>query len=296
MDIADGACSNIRALLMPDNTLPAFSDSCYSLFSPDMSQDLELLGTLARRVLGLSHADVGGNDSYLIDNHYYFHSNDSCKIVIDIGSLGWSCNPGHGHADLASFVYYYKGRPLFVDSGTPEYGSSEMAMAYKQSCYHSTMTIGGESQALLWGPFRWGLLPRVVTRIAEATSAGLQLTVAYEGFRQLGSYCHTRQFHLHRQDLRIVDQVEGPAAQKISIHFIIAAGWRVTQLENGVLFIAADDEILLSWREACVPVVQIDAIDIFPSYGERQSGQRLTLSFGEQEMPFESVISITFKG
>jgi hypothetical protein len=59
MDIADGACSNIRALLMPDNTLPAFSDSCYSLFSPDMSQDLELLGTLARRVLGLSHADVG---------------------------------------------------------------------------------------------------------------------------------------------------------------------------------------------------------------------------------------------
>ena len=50
----------------------------------------------------------------------------------------------HAHNDAGSFVIYHKGRPLFVDEGTCDYGNPLYHAYYCQSAAHSVLLVGDE--------------------------------------------------------------------------------------------------------------------------------------------------------
>ena len=76
---------------------------------------------------------------YLKDNHTFF------------AAKGGHNNESHNHNDIGSFIFYKKGRPLFIDAGVGTYtketfGSKRYHIWTMQSGYHNLPTINGYEQ------------------------------------------------------------------------------------------------------------------------------------------------------
>lgn len=80
---------------------------------------------------------------------------ESNFLLIDCGEHGF-LNCGHAHADALSFVLSFKGKPMFVDSGTYSYESDPAAReVFRSTRAHNCLTVNGASSSVPSGPFSW---------------------------------------------------------------------------------------------------------------------------------------------
>lgn len=87
-------------------------------------------------------------------------SRDTTYALMDCGPHG-SLSFGHSHADALSIEFAALGRSWIVDPGTFTYTGDRAARNWFRSTEaHNTVTVDGESQSSVAGPFSWNTVAR----------------------------------------------------------------------------------------------------------------------------------------
>lgn len=186
---------------------------------------------------GYSSGDVAAVDHISSIGLHIVRSTDDTRLVFKTGPLSaFSKNPGHGHADVLSFVLDVAGRPLFVDSGTATYEEGAERQYCRSTRAHNTVDWGQVDQALLWRAFRAAFLPRVEPVRCETFGKELVLTGAYS-IRVPGTMRasrHARTITWTASGLRIDDEVLATAECRPVWRFIMDPSWQTTPAGDGV--------------------------------------------------------------
>jgi uncharacterized heparinase superfamily protein len=131
--------------------IPLLNDSAYKIAS-EFSDLCEYAGQLGFPQPKRSENQV----VFLKDSGYYILQNKNFRVLFDCGEIGPSYLPGHAHCDMLSFVMYYNGLPVIIDTGVYEYIESERRDYCRSTRAHNTVMINGEEQAEIWSSFRVG--------------------------------------------------------------------------------------------------------------------------------------------
>ncbi|WP_020529914.1 alginate lyase family protein [Flexithrix dorotheae] len=121
---------------------------------------------------------------FLFKNKFY---DQDVYIYFDAAPLGYLSIAAHGHADALSFVLYYKGQPLFIDSGTFTYHTQkEWREYFMGTSSHNTIRIDGQNQAEIAGPTMW--LNHFSTRVlSHGKNENFEwIEASHSGYHHLG--------------------------------------------------------------------------------------------------------------
>jgi hypothetical protein len=135
----------------------------------------------------------------------------------------------HHHADVLSFEFAWRGRPLFVDPGSYAYGlETARRQALRASRAHSTLSVDGhpgcDFRGLRFGV--WNLPLSSWTELPTETRPAAALAVTY------GAVHHERHLRVGPQGFVIEDWVRRPPMIGALIGFQLAPGLTVIQRED----------------------------------------------------------------
>ncbi len=131
-------------------------------------------------------------------------------LVCDVAPIGPDHLPAHAHADTLSFELSFKGRRVFVNSGTSEYGLSAERQRQRGTAAHNTLVLEEENSSEVWAGFR--VARRARARLLAVREQDSHFTVVgeHDGYRRLrGRNVHRRTWTLSAQELLIEDIIEG---------------------------------------------------------------------------------------
>lgn len=126
------------------------------------------------------------------------------ELIMDIGEVGPSYQPGHAHSDTFNFELRINRQPFIVDTGTSTYEKSPRRNLERSTVSHNTVQVGTYEQSEVWGGFR--VARRAIPSILN--SSNNQITVAHDGYKRKG-YTHERTFEWGDNKVEIIDKVKG---------------------------------------------------------------------------------------
>lgn len=90
------------------------------------------------------------------------------SCLVDCGDLGLGKTAAHGHADCLSLTLRANGKDVLIDPGTFTYHSQPRWRSYfRSTAAHNTISVDGQSQSQMLGPFVWG--KRARGRVKDVT-------------------------------------------------------------------------------------------------------------------------------
>jgi uncharacterized heparinase superfamily protein len=102
----------------------------------------------------------------------------------------------------------FKGRRVFVNSGTSEYGLGAERQRQRGTAAHNTLVIDDENSSEVWAAFRVARRARLVGIRCEESD--FSVMGEHDGYRRLrGKNVHRRSWTLNARGLFIEDTVEG---------------------------------------------------------------------------------------
>jgi len=195
----------LEAMSHPDGGIAFFNDAAFG-GSPTAVQ----LRNYAERLnVGVESA-VGGDVRRLIPSGYISVDSPPFFLVCDVAPIGPDHLPAHAHADTLSFELSFKGRRVFVNSGTSEYGLGAERQRQRGTAAHCTLVLDGENSSEVWAGFR--VARRARARLLESRKEGSTVIVTgeHDGYRRLpGRNLHRRSWLLGAHELSIEDTIEG---------------------------------------------------------------------------------------
>lgn len=144
---------------------------------------------------------------------YYCLRKKDIKILMDAGEIAPDYMPGHGHCDGLSFELSWRGKPLFVNSGTGLY-QGELRSYFRSTAAHNTVLIDGEEQSECWGEHR------VARRICQVSAQAGPDRIRGKLLTCKGKP-QGRSIEWNGQSVEIWDQVHGSA----QAYFHLAPGF-----------------------------------------------------------------------
>lgn len=208
---------------------------------------------------------------------YYCLSEDQIKLVLDAGKIAPDHMPGHGHCDGLSFELSYKGKPLFVNSGTGQYQGARRSY-YRSTAAHNTVMMDGEEQSQCWGEHR-------VARRISHVSGGCDGHTARGSLTTCQGKGQERTLILRDQELTVKDRVSGEA--KAYLH--LAPGYEYVLTKGSA-----------SEERVCVRGMDGQVCEIVPGIGDRVTVHRsgdicfYAPEFGKEEQI--QVLELSWKG
>jgi uncharacterized heparinase superfamily protein len=104
----------------------------------------------------------------------------------------------------------FKGRRVFVNSGTSLYGVGAERQRQRGTAAHNTLVIDGENSSEVWAGFRVARRARARLLDARAENATSTVVGEHDGYRRLsGRNVHRRSWTLTAHELLIIDTVVG---------------------------------------------------------------------------------------
>ena len=158
------------------------------------------------------------------------------RLLIDAAPPGPAHQPGHAHAGLLSFELDLAGRPVVVDSGLSGYDGDPFRDYVRSSRAHNTVTVDGLDQAELWGTFRVGGRPTMLS--ADMEDRPFRFRGAYRPF-------HGRRIRHERRIGReadgawvVEDEVSGAAGRRVESYLHFHPDFEVSMRPDGFQAIA----------------------------------------------------------
>ena len=140
------------------------------------------------------------------------------EILIDVGQIAPTYQPGHSHADSLQFLLNFNENPIFVDAGISTYEKNEHRQLERSTSSHNTVTINGKNSSNVWGGFR--VAERATVKVLKDTSS--EIEAEHNGYRKLG-LTHRRKFSLQNEIFKIKDYVLAESSQNFEakghLHF-----------------------------------------------------------------------------
>lgn len=141
-------------------------------------------------------------------------NNGSMEIIVDIGNIACSYQPGHSHADTFSFEMRVDGQPVIVDTGISTYNKNKRRQYERSTAAHNTVSVGEKNSSHVWGGFRVGRRANV-TVIKDSHE---EIIARHNGFGN--NIIHQRSFLIDSNTLCIEDTVIGRPIEAVSyLHF-----------------------------------------------------------------------------
>ncbi|GBF18520.1 MULTISPECIES: alginate lyase family protein [Arenibacter] len=175
---ANKMLSWLEAITLKNGTVPMVNDSTYGI-APTSNE----LFSYAKQ-LGIKWKPIP-----LSDSGYRMFRKKNYELLVDVGNIGPSYQPGHAHSDTFNFELYYKNQPVIVDTGISTYEKNTRRIKERSTASHNTVEINNQEQTEVWDGFRVARRAKIV-RLNENTNT---VSATHNGYKKLG-ILHTRNF------------------------------------------------------------------------------------------------------
>ncbi len=274
------AMAHATALLChSDGQVAQFNDSGLSMTVPP-GYCLDLWDAISGKGVDVP---VGG--FALPQAGYYGFRASGWSLIADLGRIGPDALPAHAHADIGSFELSLGSKRMIVDQGVFEYVAGATRDQSRATSAHNCLTLADQSQADMFGAFRCGRRPDVLTCTHEATVDKLFAMATHNGFDKVKA---TRSFHAAADTITICDRLSATPSSPVRLRFLLhpeceiadtGTGWKVTRQGAAI-------EITASGAREILPAVW------WPDMGCELPAQRLCLTLAPGCFESETIIRI----
>ncbi|WP_241832031.1 heparinase II/III family protein [Parafrankia soli] len=230
----------LTSVLAPDGTVPLLNDGFpvsaaavqELLVDPACTDPADPAGTVGASPAGPAGPAgtvAAGNTAapcvLLADSGLAVLRKGPWQVLADVGQPCPDELPAHAHADTLSFLLWYNGVPILVDTGTSTYEPGPTRDAERGTAAHSTVIVDGVDSTEVWGTFRAGRRARPHLVDASDHPDVVELTAGHDGYRHLpGRPVHWRTWRVEESGVRLVDRITGTGWHRIELVLTFAPG------------------------------------------------------------------------
>ena len=258
----------LEAMSHPDGGIAFFNDASFGV-SPVAAQLRSYAARLnvALEPFGRSGARV------LIPSGYISVDLPPFFLVCDVAPIGPDHLPAHAHADTLSFEMSCRGRRVFVNSGTSEYGLGAERQRQRGTAAHNTLVLDGENSSEVWAGFRVARRARARLLYSGAVDSCFRVAGEHDGYRRLrGRNLHRRCWTLSAHELLIEDVIEG-RFRSADGYFHLHPDIQVRRGGRFELFLSDSRGLLLELRFKGAAVVDVVDSTWHPEFGVAQASR-----------------------
>ena len=150
----------------------------------------------------------------LSDSGYRKIKLNNYELLLDIGDIGPSYQPGHAHSDTLNFELIKEDNPVIVDTGISTYEKNAIRQHERATSSHNTVKIGSKEQTQVWGGFRVAKRAKI-THLKEKNNF---VEASHDGYLSDG-YKHTRSFSLGKKEIVIEDKINRTTSDNAKAFF-----------------------------------------------------------------------------
>ena len=218
---------------------------------------------------------------FLRDSGYCILQNKNFCVLFDCGKIGTSYLPGHAHCDMLSFVMYYKGIPVIVDTGVYEYNEGERRDYCRSTKAHNTVMINGQEQAEIWKSFRVGYRGYPI----EQQIGENWIRCGHSGYERIKrGLRHFRKIAIFDSAVVISDDIEGTASQKSEGFLHFAPNVNIQRQNGGLRAKIEGHELNLEFDGASFELFESE---YFPEFGKIEKRQSVRLFYNSDNVRIE---------
>ncbi|MBD5830618.1 alginate lyase family protein [Janibacter melonis] len=129
--------------------------------------------------------------------------------LLDVGPIGPPHNPGHGHADSLSFLSWYSGVPVLVDTGTSTYDAGTQRAYERSTRAHNTVEVGSRDSSEVWKSFRVGRRATASLDSLDVMGDRVTVSASHDGYQVSHQVSVCRTWDLGPEGLQITDRLQG---------------------------------------------------------------------------------------
>lgn len=212
-----------KAMQHPDGEIPFFNDAAFSIAaSPQEIRDYAVrLFDQVRddsKACSMAQNNLGSSPSRLLGASGYVRLvGDDLVAFFDVGDVGPTYLPGHGHADSLSIELSLFGRRILVNSGVSLYGESDERQRQRSTDAHNTVTLNRQDSSEVWGGFR--VARRARGRYVEYDLSSGSVVAEHDGYLRLRSrVIHQRKLETVGRQVLVIDNLRGECLQSEEHH------------------------------------------------------------------------------
>ncbi|MCG8435943.1 MAG: heparinase II/III family protein, partial [Gammaproteobacteria bacterium] len=225
-DTAEKMISWLQKMCHPDGDIALFNDA-----SLNTAASLSDLSTYAES-LGLN-VPVTSLDTgiYSLPNSGFVRLQaEDATVFFDMGEIGPSYLPAHGHADILSLEMSLFGDRFFINGGTSHYKPDREREIQRGTAAHSTVVVDELNSSEIWGGFRVARRARPRDRDWSSQGNILFAAATHDGFQQqTGGALHRRTIKLSSKSLTVEDTLTGSfSSAKAFFHLAPECAVKVT--------------------------------------------------------------------
>lgn len=171
-------------------------------------------------------------------------NDDSVRLLMDFGPLGFPAPAGHGHADALAIWLAIENEYFLIDAGTYSYHSNpEWREYFRSTAAHNTACVDGQSQSTIAGRFLWS--SKANARLLRFENSGTEVTIEaeHDGYLRLPEpVIHRRCVGFNRAggNVSITDSFRGTGRHQIELFFHMHEEAKVIAIRDG--------EARIAWR------------------------------------------------
>lgn len=153
--------------------------------------------------------NIKEKSSKLNESGYRKLVNASFEVLVDVGNIIPSYQPGHAHSDALSFCLFQNYEQLIVDSGISTYNNVPQRWLERSTKAHNTVEVNKVNQTKVWSAFRVGKRAKVTIKVDTEK----QIIAFHNGYKNI-SITHQRNYQINTNQLIIKDEVFGKSKLK----------------------------------------------------------------------------------
>lgn len=135
------------------------------------------------------------------------------EVLVDVGDIMPSYQPGHAHSDLLSICMQYAGTPILTDTGTSTYTIGQRRQLERSTFSHNTVIINNDNQSEVWGGFRVGKRARVI----RTEFSDYHVCASHDGYAKKWGIIHTRTVTITPEMITVEDCLKSKSAKDSNI-------------------------------------------------------------------------------
>lgn len=181
----------LNQITFSNGLIPLSNDSAYNI-----NPSTEELNLYAKRL------EVEPLALKLMDSNFRKFTADELEVVINIGNIQASYQPGHAHADHFTFDLCFDRKHIIVDTGISTYENCPVRHFERSTIAHNTVVVENQNSSDVWSAFR-------VAKRAEAKVSSEKdnfIDMSHDGYAQFHVF-HHRSFLVEKNCLKISDRL-----------------------------------------------------------------------------------------
>jgi uncharacterized heparinase superfamily protein len=150
--------------------------------------------------------------SKLTQSGYRRYNQNDMELLVDIGNINPSYQPGHTHSDMLQVCLHIQQQPILVDTGTGTYQYNTARRRERSTAAHNTVVVNNRSQFQVWGSFRVG--KRAICTVEKENNN--TIIAHHDGYLADYGTNHRRRVVLNNEGLHIFDIILHLSSKNLS--------------------------------------------------------------------------------